>query len=139
MSTNYPVKTKYSVNFSDFCKNHYLKTFAKKYKEKAWIVTEEAIIASLELICNLTETGKLDHIKTCSYYSIYKFDFAVAGTKTSAKSSGNRIVLVANHELCEIEILIIYSKNEISSPNETQKWLKIVREHFPEYESIFSL
>lgn len=53
------------------------------------------------------QVDELWHGKDCW---IFKYDFRVAGTKTSTKASGNRVVAFLDSSNNFIEILIIYDK-----------------------------
>lgn len=116
----------YSVNIEDFTKTHYIKSFKNKYK-KAWDITEKAIIDMLKRVDRVIgTTSKAEIIKSHCNKEILKLDFSVAGTNVSAKRSGNRAIVYVDHDTLSCKILLIYSKNEISPPGETQKWTKII-------------
>ncbi len=66
----------FQVSFSDFSEKHYKKRFQKKYN-KEWKITEKAIIESLKRVYRLKETNRLDCIKFCDPFGLFKFDFAV--------------------------------------------------------------
>jgi len=38
-----------------------------------------------------------------------------------------------------VKILLVYSKNEISAPNETQKWKNIIKDEYGEIAKLFYL
>jgi ribosome biogenesis GTPase A len=38
-----------------------------------------------------------------------------------------------------VKILLVYSKNEISPPNETQKWKAVIKSEYGEIANIFNL
>ncbi|KHD07095.1 hypothetical protein PN36_09555 [Candidatus Thiomargarita nelsonii] len=82
----------FHVSFSEFSEKHYKKRFKKKYT-KEWEITEKAIIESLKRVYRLKDTDRLDCIKFCDPYGLFKFYFSVAGTQKSPKKSGNRIIL----------------------------------------------
>lgn len=131
---------KYTICVSEYADRHYIKTFSKKFKGKKWITTMDAICSSLVRIANLVASSKINIISEPNEsYSLCKFDFSIAGTNISPKTSGNRVILVANNETLEIHILLVYSKNEICSPNETRQWKEIIKKEFPEYAAIFPL
>ena len=126
----------YHVQIEDYAKSHYIKDFKKKYK-KAWAVTEDAVISLLTRIDQVVKkTSLTDTIITNGDESIVKLDFTVAGTKKSAKGSGNRAIVYVNRYSLECRILLVYSKNHISPPNETQKWKEIIKKN---YSSIWRL
>lgn len=120
----------YSVYIEDFAKTHYIKSFKNKYK-KAWDTTEKAIIDMLKRVDRLIgKTSKAEIIKSHCNKMILKIDFTVARTNISAKRSGNRVIVYVDHNTMICKILLIYSKNEISPPGETQKWMKIIKENY---------
>lgn len=127
----------YNVEIEDFAKRHYIKVFHKKYKN-AWDITETAIIQELTRINALIgKTDKAEKICIADGCFLIKLDFKIAGTKESAKSSGNRAIVFVDSTSYICRILLIYSKNEICMPNETQKWQKIIKENFPEIWKLF--
>lgn len=128
----------YSVNFDEFCDRHFVKTFSKKYKS-AWNKTQEDIFEVCRRIDNMLEYKRADLIASVDQYKLVKLDFAVEGTKVSPKASGNRCILIVDEDFRSVQVLLIYSKNDISEPNETVKWKKMVKENFPDYGKIFSL
>ena len=128
----------YRVKFADFTERHYIKRFKKDYKDK-WLATERTIIAICERIDNMLLFKRADLIFTSGIYKLIKLDFAIEGTKISPKASGNRLILFVNEDTRLVNILLVYSKNEISPPNETEKWKKIIKNEYPDIGEIFSL
>lgn len=138
MSTNTNIP--FRVVVEPFAEKHYIKDFQKKYKSH-WLTTRKAIVAQFNNIDLLLVSGRLTPpiyiSEDMRSYAIYKHSFAVAGTKQSPKSSGNRIILFVDYELRTVHILLAYSKNHISSPNETAKWQTIVNKQYPDIVSRF--
>jgi hypothetical protein len=128
----------YRVEFEPFTERHYVKKFKKDYKDK-WLATERTIIAVCERIDNMLLYSRADLISVSGCYKLVKLDFAVEGTRISPKSSGNRCILLVNEDTRLVKILLIYSKNEISSPNETQKWKNIIKDEYGEIAKLFNL
>ena len=58
-------------------------------------------------------------ISTSGCYKLIKLDFAVEGTRISPKASSNRCILFVDEDMRVVKILLVYSKNDISPPNET--------------------
>ena len=104
-----------------------MRKFRKEYKEK-WDNIERAIIAVCERIDNMLLYNRADLISVAGVYKLVKLDFAVEGTQISQKTSGNRCILLVDEDARAVKILLVYSKNEISQPNETRKWKNIIRE-----------
>ena len=128
----------YRVQFEPFTKRHYVKKFQKEYKDK-WFVTERIIIAVCERIDNMLQYSRADIISTAGCYKLVKLDFAVEGTRISPKASGNRCILFVDEDTRAVKILLVYSKNNISPPNETQKWRNIVKNEYGEIATLFNL
>jgi len=128
----------YRVQFEPYTERHYINKFQKAYKDK-WLATERTIIAVCERIDNMLQYNRADLISTSGYYKLVKLDFAVEGTRVSPKASGNRCILFVDEDARSVKILLVYSKNEISSPNETQKWKNIIKDEYREIAEIFNL
>ncbi len=127
----------YVVEIEKFAQKHYIKKFRKKFK-KAWKVTEIAIIQEAERIDRLVGlTDRAETVARADGYCLIKLYFSVAGTKKSAKGSGNRAIILVDNSSYKCQILLVYSKNEICSPNETQKWMKVIKSNYPSTWKIF--
>lgn len=131
----------YSVFIEKFAESHFCRSFEKKCRGKQWEITIKAIKGMLARYDNLapnhiSNTSKLDVICPCGEYMLIKLDFTIAGSNVSAKSSGNRVVAAVNSEQKLIKILLIYSKNDISQPNETVKWKRMVVENYEEFKEV---
>ena len=127
MSTN---GLDYRVLVSEYAGRHYIKVFAKKYKN-IWAETELSVfvlLAKLDNVIGATNRVEIIHNKGC--YKIIKVDFKIFGSNESAKSSGNRAIVFVDETKRECHILLVYSKNDISSPNETQKWQAVIKENY---------
>jgi len=131
-------QSNFDVEFEEFTKRHYIKKFRKAHKEK-WPPTELAINDACERIDNMLLYSRADLIATSGVYQLVKLDFAVEGTHMSPKSSGNRCILIVDNSARLVRILLVYSKNEISEPNETQKWKDIIRNEYDDVAVIFNL
>ncbi|MCL2014743.1 MAG: hypothetical protein FWG68_00685 [Defluviitaleaceae bacterium] len=138
-------KSNYEVAFEPYANRHYLKTFRKKYKAN-WQPTEQSIKESCTRIDSMLKTDRADLIYSVDCYKLVKLDFTVYGTQTSPKAAGNRCILFVDENERKVKILLIYSKNEISSPNETpdrpsggQKWQKVIADQYPQVKNIFGL
>ena len=128
----------YRVQFEPYTERHYINKFKKAYKDK-WLATERTIIAVCERIDNMLQYNRADLITTSGCYKLVKLDFAVEGTRMSPKASGNRCILFVDEDVRSVKILLVYSKNEITSPNETQKWKSIIRDEYREIAKSFNL
>ena len=121
----------YLVQLSDYAKRHYVKAFEKRYAKKQWDITLRSIHADLARIKEYLKYDKAETIHDDGSRKIVKLYFRVAQTKDSAKGSGNRAIVVVEEATKVVTILLIYSKNEITSPNETAEWQTEVKNNFP--------
>ena len=48
-------------------------------------------------------------------------------------------ILYVNNTTRLVRVLLVYSKNEISEPNETQKWKSIIKNEYNDVAEIFKL
>ena len=128
----------YRVEFDDFAERHYIKKFRKKYMDK-WSLTEHNIIAVCERIDNMLLYDHADLISEVGSHKLIKLNFAVESTRLSPKASGNRCVLHVNEEIRLVRILLVYSKDDILPPNETQKWKNLIKNEIKEVAAIFNL
>jgi len=105
------------VEFSDYAKRHYQKRFEKEYKGKQWDITVESITQDLARIktsnSDLQKTQQVDELWHKDNYWVIKYDFRVAQTKESTKSSGNRCIVFLDNATNNITILIIYGKGDL--------------------------
>lgn len=126
----------YSVRIEKFAEKHFIKSFEKKYKNH-WEVTLRAIIAGLERIDMLINTSKAETVCDVDGIKIIKTEFRVDRSKESAKTSGNRCIVAWNQEKQFVAVLLVYSKTDIASHNETAEWQRIVKDNYPEYIHLF--
>ena len=129
---------KYRVVFEDYTKRHFVKNFEKKYKSQ-WSKTEDDIIFVCAHIENMFRTKRVDLISAADGYRLLKLDFAIFGTKISPKSSGNRCILLLDDKQRLVRILLVYSKNDIPTHNETSEWKSIIKGQYKDVSTIFNL
>ena len=129
---------KYKVVFEDYSKRHFIKNFEKKYKSR-WTKTQDDIIFVCEHVENMLLTKRADLISVADNYRLVKLDFAIFGLKISPKSSGNRCILLLDDDMRTVKVLLVYSKNDISTHNETLEWKNIIRNQYPSVGEIFDL
>ena len=127
--------TNYSVQIEEFAERHFIKSFQKKYK-KQWDFTLISIVAELERIDNLLLTDRAETICDAGAIKIVKTKFRVAGTKESAKTSGNRCIVAWHKDKQFVSVLLVYTKTDLSGTNETAEWTKIIKDNYPTYKDI---
>ena len=82
-------------------------------------------IGRIEMQGNKLETTQqVDELLYKDSRWIFKYDFAVAQTRKSAKSSGNRCVVFLDSNCNEAEILVIYHKDDLPKNMGEQAWIK---------------
>jgi len=131
----------FTVKFSDYAKNHYLKRFEKDYRGKQWDVTVESISQDLARIktsaSDLQRTQQADELWHKDSYWIIKYDFRVAQTRESIKSSGNRCIVFLDNAMNRIEILIIYGKGDLPKNTREQAFIEqTLTEEFRDHMSM---
>lgn len=126
----------FSVQIEAFAEKHFIKSFEKKYKNN-WSLTLRAITEMLERVDALLKTSKAETICDLGNLKFIKTEFRVFGTKESARTSGNRCIIVLNQEKREVRILLVYGKTDLSGHNETAEWQGIIKNNYPEYRDIF--
>jgi len=131
----------FTVKFSDYAKNHYLKRFEKDYKGRQWDITAESICQDMMRIkttnSDLQKTQQVDELWHKGNYWIFKYDFRVAQTKESTKSSGNRCVAFLDNAANRIEILIIFGKGDLPKNIGEQAFIaQTLDENFRDYLSL---
>ena len=128
----------YKVEFDEFTKKHFVKKFARQYKSH-WLKTEIDIINICEHIDMMLQYSRADLIASSGCYRLVKLDFAVEGTKMSPKASGNRCILLLDDDMRLVKILLVYSKNDVGSGQETTWWKQVIKDNFVKVASIFKL
>ena len=90
---------------------------------------------------NVTQkTTQIDQLYYFDEHWLFKYDFRVAGTNQSTKSSGNRIVGFIDNKANKIEILLIYNKTDLpKNKGETAYIIDTIKENYPEIVDMFSI
>jgi len=129
------MSTKYVVSIEKFAEKYYIKNFRKKYRKSfdaPWI----AFVFMLQKIDLMLERDGNNEISDPNKaVVICKTEFKVT-PKESTKSSGNRCIIAQNKEKKEVNILLVYCKNDIQNSNETVWWKNIIKINYPEYKNI---
>ena len=131
----------FAVKFSDYAKRHYLKRFEKDYVGRRWEITVESIFQDMSRIKNsdsdLQKTQQVDELWQNGNYWIFKYDFRVAQTKESTKSSGNRCIAFLDNGANTIVILIIYGKGDLPKNINEQAFIEqTLNKEYREYMSL---
>ena len=134
--SEYMEQYNYRAAFEPKTEKLYVKKFRKTYKDK-WLATEQAILDVCKRIDNMLQYSRADLISSVGSYKLVKLDFAVVGTQMSPKSSGNRCILFVDEDIRAVKILLVYSKSDITSSNETQWWKTIVKNEYGEIWELF--
>ena len=127
----------FQVIFSTYAESHFCKDFYKKYKGKQWVETKRTIIDTLERAFLVQQTSLIDLLAYSKDDDIglFKFDFKVAGTKTSPKGSGNRVIFSLCNNTSKINILLVYGKNHCSKKQSENQWIyERIKQNFPKYK-----
>lgn len=131
------MESNYSVQIEEFAEKHFIKSFKKKYIS-GWDVTLRAILFQLERIDNLLQTDKAITIIDSGEVKIIKTEFKIAGSKESAKTSGNRCIVAWHIKERFVSILLVYSKTDLNSNNkETDEWKKLIKDNYLKYKDLF--
>lgn len=129
------MSAKYTVTFTDFAERYFIKKFHKKYKH-AWDITREALIREFQSVDVLFAKSIAEVIIIGDGVKICKTEFTVAGTKKSRHGSGNRCIIAIHTAKKNIDVLLVYNKNDLPKGNETVVWKKIICENYQEYADI---
>ena len=133
-SSRLPNDNDYRVMFSAYADKHYIKRFAKDYKGKRWIVTQDSIFQDLKRIHALAATQQVDELRRGENCLLFKYDFAVAQTNISPKASGNRCLIFLDTKKQLQTVLLAYGKGDLpKNQPETVYLLDIVRQEFPDF------
>ena len=125
------------VRIAPFAGRHYIKKFQKRYREKVWNVTREALLELCAGIPSVPPSKNIvDSIVRKENRGIYKVKFRIPQSHESSKRSGNRSIVYVNETTSDAVILLVYHKNDLSSRNETQAWKSLIRDNLPEYRDL---
>lgn len=129
----------FDVVFSSYAETHFCKDFCKKYKEKKWLATKNTITGTLQRAFMMQQTSLIDVLKYSQEdnVGIFKYDFKIAGTIFSPKTSGNRAIFSLNNLTGKITILLVYGKDHCSKKHSETKWIfEQIKTNFPEYRKL---
>ena len=129
------MSTNHEVVFEPFTERHFIKTFAKKYKN-AWQFTFEALLQEFRFFDELFLKNTAETIIDSLEVKIYKTEFKISGTQESRHGSGNRCIVALHKNTNKVCVLLVYHKNDLGGGNETVSWKRVIKENYPEYSDI---
>lgn len=133
MSTN----ILYEVIVEEYAEKHYIKSFAKTYRQ-ARDITLKVIKESLARIDTFLLTGKAEKIHSVDHIHLVKCEFAVAGSRQSPHGSGNRYIVLLDDDQKKCTILLLYAKTDVKWKNETTRREQEIKNNYPEIKKIFT-
>ena len=127
------------VKYGDYAAGHFLMDFEKKYPGLQWVVTNNSIMADLSRLRmpnnDTQKSSQIDELRHNGDYWLAKFDFRVAKTKESTKTSGSRCIVFIDNSRDSLSILLIYNKNHLpKNKDETAYIFDVLKEQYPDYE-----
>lgn len=129
-----PDNIDYRVVFSDFAQRYFIKQFSKNYPGKQWTITQDSIFEQLKRVHAIQSTQQVDELKNCADCLLFKYDFAVAKTNVSAKTSGNRCVIFLDKLTQQQTILVLYHKSHLpKNKHENQYIDAVLKDEFPQF------
>lgn len=131
------INTWYKVVTTEYAERHFIKAFKKRYNN-AWDNTMNAINKMLSHIDIVLKASKAKRIHISENCYIAKYEFKIAWSNESPKTSWNRIIIYVDENKKEVQILLLYTKTDIQWWNETAWWQKLVKENHKEVYSIFN-
>ena len=129
MSTN--TNALYEVVINTSAEKRYIKKLKKRHKN-AWSITQKALISVIERFEASILTSRVEVLNAVEDHRLVKVYFTIAGSRKSAKASGHRCIVYLDEEAHKAQILLVYSKNEIGSPNETAKVRQQIKVDHPQ-------
>lgn len=126
------------VEFESYAERHFLKSFEKKYGQRQWSITLESIKQDISRIgmesSDIQRTQQVDELWHNDQYWIFKYDFRVAQTKESTKTSGNRCICFLDLKSKSAKILLIFGKSDLPKNMGEQAYIeKTLKDQFPSY------
>lgn len=131
------INTWYKVIITEYAERHFIKAFSKRYNN-AWDKTMNAINEMLNRMDMLVKTSLVKRIHISGNRYIAKYEFKIAWSKESPKTSWNRIIIYVDEGKKEVQILLLYTKTDIQWWKETERWEKQVKQNHKEIYSIFN-
>jgi hypothetical protein len=108
-----PDDNHYLVHIHPYAQRHYIKRFEKDYPGRRWQVTLNSIREDLRRVRALAPTSQVDELRHAGTCWLFKYDFTVALSKVSPKSSGNRCLVFFDSSSHQLTILLLYGKSDL--------------------------
>ena len=127
-----PDDESYLVHISPYAQRHFIKRFEKDFPGRQWAVTLDSIREDLKRVRALASTSQVDELRHAEGYWLFKYDFTVALSKKSPKSSGNRCLVFLDSSSHQLWILLLYGKDDLPKRiSETEYLNQIMKEEYP--------
>ena len=128
----------YKVEITPAAHKRYIKKLKKRHKAH-WDITLIALKEEIRRIEALLQTDKAEILHAVDGHRLIKIYFTIARSGQSAKASGHRCIVHLESKMRTARILLVYSKQELSSPNETSKIRSQIKADHPEMTNLFNL
>lgn len=129
---------RYKVEITSVAQKKYIKKLTKRHKS-CWAITMIALQGVIERIEALLRTDRAEILHTTEGHRLIKVYFTIARSGQSAKASGHRCIAHIENKRRVAHILLVYSKHEISPPNETEKIRTQIKIGHPHLAELFNL
>lgn len=128
------MSTKYEVIVDSFAERYYLKGFRRKYK-KSFEAPWGAFLFMLQKFDLMLERENTSVISdSAKNILVCKVKFKILPNE-SAKTSGNRCIVVVDKNKYQVRVLLVYSKNDIKGKQETLWWKNKIKRNFSNLEN----
>ena len=132
------VNKRYKIIITPAAELKYIKKLRKRHKSH-WAMTFMALKKMTERIDGLLLTDKARLLNAVNGHKLIKIYFTIAGSNKSAKNSGHRCIIYIDEQTQEIQILLVYSKNEIGKHHENAKIKEHLKKDHAEMSKLFNL
>ena len=128
----------HKVEITPAAQRRHIKKLEKRHKTH-WAVTLIALKEEIKRIEAFLQTDKAEILHAIDGHRLVKIYFTIARSGQSAKASGHRCIVHIEGKTKTASILLVYSKQELSSPNETGKIRAQIKKNHPETAALFNL
>ena len=128
----------HKIEITPAAHKRYIKKLERRHKTH-WGVTLIALKEEIKRIEALLQTDKAEILHAVAGHRLVKIYFTIARSGKSAKASGHRCIVHLESKTRTARVLLVYSKQELSSPNETSKMRAQIQADHPEAATLFNL